>query len=224
MLKKTLLVGLLFATSIFIQPLLHGGALAAADENEMTAPEKMPAGLYEIDKTHTSVTWSVSHLGLSQYTARFTNFNAKLNFDPKNPKDSTVEAVIDPTSIETDYPKNGKVDFNKKLAYGAEWFNSVKYPSITFKSTKIEMLPDAVAGGPDAFLYGDLTMFGISRPVILQLKFNGAYKRKPFSEVAALGFSASAKIKRSSWGFDTYVPGIGDEVKIVIEAEFSKVD
>jgi polyisoprenoid-binding protein YceI len=211
MLKKLLLVGLLLASPSFAA-------------TEMTAPEKMPVGLYELDKTHASLVWKVNHLGLSDYTARFTNFEAKLNFDPKEPKNSSVEVTIDPTSIETDYPKGGKVDFNKKLSHGEEWFNAVKYPVITFKSTKIEMIQNAPKGSPNAFMYGDLTMLGVTKPVILQVRFNGAYERKPFGEVAAIGFSASGTVKRSQWGFDTYVPAIGDDVKIVIEAEFNKAE
>jgi polyisoprenoid-binding protein YceI len=206
MLKKILLCGLLLIAPNF------------ANAVKMTESQNMPSGEYLSDSTHSSLTWKVSHLGLSDYTARFTKFNVKLNFNAASPAKSSVTAAIDPTSIETDYPKGSasdisKVDFNKKLAFGKEWFNAIKFPQITFQSTKIETNKEGMPANT-AWVYGDLTMLGVTRPVIMNVKFNGAYDKKPFSEVAALGFSANAKIKRSDFGFSTYVPTIGDEVKI----------
>ena len=66
-------------------------------------------------------------------------------------------------------------------------------------------------------------MLGVTKEIKLKAKFNKAYKVKPYVGKAALGFSASAKIKRSEWGFDTFVPSIGDEVEIIIETEFHKL-
>ncbi len=229
MLKKISFGKLVLIATVMIAPLAvnaqnYGVSAAAAT---MTDPQDMPSGEYQADSTHTSITWKVNHLGLSDYTARFTKFNAKLNFSPSTPHKSTIYAVIDPTSVETDYPKGSssdisKVDFNKKLGFGKEWFNAIKFPQITFKSTKIEHgkedMPDNTA-----WVYGDLTMLGVTRPVIMNVKFNGAYEKKPFGKTAAIGFSGNLKIKRSDFGFSTYVPTIGDEVTIMIEAEFNKI-
>jgi polyisoprenoid-binding protein YceI len=216
MLKKLLFCGLLL-----IAPF-------ASASGEMTEPHNMPTGEYHSDSTHTSLIWKVNHLGLSEYNARFTNVKVKLNFNASSPAKSSVYAVIDPTSVETDYPKGAasditKVDFNKKLAFGKEWFNAIKFPQITFKSTKIETNKEGIPAN-SAWVYGDLTMLGVTRPVIMNVKFNGAYEKKPFGSGAALGFSANAKIKRSDFGFSTYVPMIGDEVKIAIEVELNKVE
>lgn len=178
---------------------------------------EMPAGVYTLDKTHASITWKVSHLGLSNYTARFTDFDAQINFLPDKLEQSVVTATINPASIKTDYPYPEKKDFDKKLVEKSEWFNVSAFPTITFTSTNI-----VLSGGDKAVMTGQLTFLGITKPVSLDVTFNGAMKRQPFSKKPTLGFSASGSIKRSEWGMATYVPNIGDEVSLLIEAEFAK--
>jgi len=184
---------------------------------EMTPPDQMPAGIYTVDKTHASVTWKVSHMGLSNYTARFTSIDAELNFDPVKPENSVIKASVDPLSIRTDYPNAAEKDFDKELATGTMWFNGVAFPKITFESTKIEMI-----GDKSAKITGNLTLLGVTKPMTLDAVFNGAYIKKPFADVPGLGFSAIGTIKRSEFGMKTYIPNIGDDVQIIIEAEFHK--
>lgn len=197
--------------------LLSVAVLASPVFAQTTAPGTMPAGVYVADDTHTSVTFKVSHLGLSKYTARFAKVQAELTYDPADPTKSSVTATIDPKSIRTDFPRPEEKDFDKKLSTDPEWLNADKFPAITFTSTRIEKTGDTTGK-----MYGDLTMLGVSKPVTLDVTFNGAYEKAPFSEVPAMGFSAKGTIKRSDWGFDTYVPNIGDEVEVLIEAEFHK--
>ena len=179
--------------------------------------QDMPAGLYQLDKTHASLTWKVSHLGLSNYTARFTRFDAEIDFKPQAPENSRVMVTIDPTSIETDYPYPEKKDFDKKLVQKAEWFNATKFPEIKFTSTAIEM-----TGENTAIMTGDLTFLGVTKSLSFSVTFNGAMKKQPFSKKPTLGFSATGSLKRSEWGMATYVPNIGDGVMLLIEAEFAK--
>ena len=179
--------------------------------------QDMPAGLYRLDKTHASLTWKVSHLGLSNYTARFTRFDAEVDFKPQAPENSRVMVTIDPTSIETDYPYPEKKDFDKKLVQKAEWFNATKFPEIKFTSTAIEM-----TGENTAIMTGDLTFLGVTKSLSFSVTFNGAMKKQPFSKKPTVGFSATGSLKRSEWGMATYVPNIGDEVMLLIEAEFAK--
>ena len=101
--------------------------------------KQVPAGIYTLDPTHASITWQVNHLGLSNYTARFTKFTAEVDYNPKNPEESVITASIDPTSIKTDYPYPQKKDFDKKLVENEDWFNASAFPKIDFKSTKLEM-------------------------------------------------------------------------------------
>ncbi len=210
MLKNILIAGLMSTT-------FSGVTIDSSFAATVTPIEEMQAGVYKLDDTHASLTWRVSHLGLSNYTARFTKFDADLTFDPTNPENSKVVAIIDPTSIETDYPNAEEKDFDKKLVEGEEWFNAPKFASIKFESTKIVKSSDSTGK-----MHGDLTFLGIKKPVTLDVKFNNAMEFQPFSKKPTLGFSANGTIKRSEWGFDTYVPNIGDEVEIIIEAEFVK--
>jgi polyisoprenoid-binding protein YceI len=178
---------------------------------------QLPPGVYQLDRGHASLTWKVDHLGLSDYTARFATFDAQLTLTPDDLTKSKVEVTVDPASVRTDYPYADQKDFDKKLAIGEEWFNAGTFPQIRFDSTRVEMT------GDDTFrLYGDLTLLGVTKPVALQARLNGAYRSKPFSDVPALGFSATGSIRRSEWGLDAYLPGIGDEVDLLVEVEFQR--
>lgn len=197
--------------------LLASFAATPAHAQEMTPWKDMPAGVYSIDKTHASLLWKVSHAGLSNYTARFKSFDADITFDPADLTKSKVTAKIDPASLETDYVPTAEKDFNKNLITQEQWFNAGKFPQITFTSTKIE-----VTGDNTGKIHGDLTLLGVTKPVVLDAVFNGAYAVQPFSKKPTLGFSATGSLTRSDFGLDTYVPAIGDKVDIVIEAEFAK--
>lgn len=203
--------------SLFVCAAALAFSSAPALAQEFTAYDQLPAGVYTVDKNHASLIWKVSHAGLSNYTARFKTFDAQINYDPKDVTKSTVTATIDPTTIETDFTVTAEKDFNKELATGDKWFNAGKYPTISFKSTKVEK-----TGGSTGKLHGELTLLGVTKPVVLDVTYNGGYAEQPFSKKPTLGFSATGKIKRSDWGLSTYVPAIGDEVQIIIEAEFAK--
>jgi len=175
----------------------------------------MPSGLYKLDKTHASLTWKVSHLGLSNYTARFTEFDVDLMLNAQDPLRSRVKAVIDPTSIKTDYPHPEKKDFDTKLSNDAGWFNAEQFPKITFTSTKIEK-----SGDNRGEMTGVLEFLGVKKPITMDVTFNKALGNHPFENKPAVGFSAIGSLKRSDFGMKTYLPQIGDQVNFVIEAEF----
>lgn len=181
-----------------------------------------PAGAYKLDKTHASITWKVKHLGLSNYTARFTKWDADLNFDPADPAKNTVSVTIDPTSVRTDYPyaktkgPDGKTeDFDKKISSDPTMLNAVKFPAITFKSTAVER-----TGENTGKVTGDLTMLGITKPVVVDATFNGGMKEFMGQPMGAVGFSGVTNIKRSDFGFTAGAPYVGDDVQVLIEAEF----
>ncbi|PPD26021.1 MAG: polyisoprenoid-binding protein [Hyphomicrobium sp.] len=201
-----------FAPVVAAAGLLLAAAPAIADPLA-----DMPAGVYKVDPTHNSVTWRVSHLGLSNYTARFTSVEAAIEFDPAKTETSKLTVSIDPTSLKTDYPYSDKKNFDKVLAEDKIWFNANVHKSITFKSSKVEM-----TGPKTAKVTGDLTLLGVTKPVTLDATLNGAMKEQPFAKKPALGFSASGQIKRSEFGMSTYVPLVGDDVTLLIEAEFLK--
>ncbi|OYX01824.1 MAG: polyisoprenoid-binding protein [Caulobacter vibrioides] len=178
----------------------------------------IPAGDYTLDKTHASLVFKVSHLGFSNYTASFADFDVKLRFDQANAAASSLEATIDPTSLTLPAPPAG---FQKELI-GPQWLNAGAYPTITFKSTKVETT------GPDTGkVTGDLTLHGVTKPVTLEVTYNGGYAGHPMDPNARIGFSAKGAFKRSDFGIAYGVPapgttmGVGDEVQVEIEAEFS---
>lgn len=190
-------------------------ACALAVEAASADKFDVPAGVYKLDPTHASLTWKVSHLGLSNYTARFTTMSADLTFDPAKPESSAINVSVDPKSIRTDYPFADKKDFDKNLSMGEEWFNAGQHPKITFTSTAV-----AMTSAKTAKVSGDLTLLGVTKPVVLDVTLNNALKEQPFAKKPALGFSGTTRIKRSEFGMSKFVPMIGDEVQIIIEAEF----
>ena len=184
------------------------------------APMKVdaPAGVYTVDKMHASLIFRVSHMGFSMYTARFSKFDITLNFDPENPAASTVEAKIDPRSLGLENPPAG---FQDDLI-GPQWLDAKNYPAITFKSTSVELT------GPDtARVTGDFTLHGVTKPVVLDAKFNGGYPGMMLDPHARIGLSARGVFKRSEFGMGYGVPapgtnmGVGDNVDVQIEAEFN---
>lgn len=177
----------------------------------------MPQGEYRVDLSHASIVWKVSHLGLSDYVARFTNFDASIQYNPNNITKSKVTASIDPMSIQTAYPNAADKDFDKILATEKGWFNASKFTSIDFVSTSIQMVDDK-----NGVMEGDLSFLGVTKPVTLDVRFNGAMTRQPFSGKPTMGFSATTTIKRTDFGMSKYVPSIGDEVEVMIEGEFAK--
>jgi len=201
---------------------LVSGALAAdqppANEVPAASTAPVPAGAYTLDKAHTSLVFRVDHLSFSRYTGRFTKVDAQRQFDPVNPGKSSLNVQIDPRSIDADGAPAG---FMATLA-GKEWLDADRFPKMTYRSTKVEK-----AGANGLRITGDLTMHGVTKPVVLNAKYNGGYAGHPFDPHARIGFSATGKLKRSEFGVAYGIPapgttmGVGDEVEIVIETELS---
>jgi polyisoprenoid-binding protein YceI len=192
-------------------------AAAAAPQ----APSEAPAGTYVMDPAHSSLNFRLSHMGLSHYTARFTKMTGKLVFDPANPAAQSVEATIDAGSLQTNYPDPAKLDFDSQVE--KEFLEAAKFPTITFKSTKVE-----VTGPRTARVTGDLTLHGVTKPVTLETTFNGGYKANGMDPAGhRIGFSAHGVLKRSDFGISYGVPapgttfGVGDEVEVSIETELT---
>lgn len=191
---------------------------AAAPAPAAPAKVDLPAGAYTLDKAHADLSFKLSHLGFSNYTARFADFDVKLQFDPADPPAMKVDATIDPRSLTLPHPPAG---FAKELT-GPQWLDAGKYPAMTFHSTKVEL-----TGPKAAKVTGDFTLHGVTKPVVLDVVFNGGYAGHPMDPHARIGFSATGKLKRSDFGIAFGIPapgstmGVGDEVQIAIESEFS---
>ena len=186
--------------------------LAACATPAVVTPTAAPAGNYKLDPTHASVHWSLSHAGLSNYTARFDDISGALNFNPESPENSTVDIRIDPKSVNTGLPK-----FDEEIATSGNYFDADTYPEIRFVSTGIKLTGEATG-----LISGDLTLKGVTKPVTLDVTFNGA--GKSFGNPGkTLGFSATTKFLRSDYNMGHLVSfGIGDEVTLRIETEFNE--
>jgi polyisoprenoid-binding protein YceI len=182
------------------------------------APD-VPAGEYKMDHAHSTLIFRLSHMGFSHYTARFRHFDAKLQFDPRNLAATQLSATVDPRSIETDYP-DPKYSFNEELA-GEHFLDAAKFPEITFRTTQVEDL-----GNQAMRVHGELTLHGVTKPIVLEATYNGGYSGHPMDPQARVGFSAHGTLRRSDFGISGGIPevgsnmGVGDQVAIVIESEF----
>jgi polyisoprenoid-binding protein YceI len=202
MAKRSTSLGLFAALALCAAP-----AFADGPERD---PAKAPAGRYVMDPHHTSVIWRVSHLGVSMFTAQFTNVSGAFAYDPKAPLATKVDVRIDPASVSTKLP-----DFDKELA-SDKWFAAKKCGEIIFRSTKIE----ETAPGK-GLMHGDLTFHCVTKPLTLDVTFNGGAWNLP-DQAHDLGFSAVATLKRSQWGLDNVSAFVGDDVQLQIETEFLK--
>ncbi len=162
---------------------------------------------YEFDKVHTQILFFVSHLGFSMSQGEFHDYEGTIIFDQENPQNSSVNVTIKTDSIDMDDEKWDKHMRNE------DFFDVKKYPTMTFKSTEIN-----VTGENMADIKGDLTILDVTKPIILKTTFNKAGVH-PFSKRYVSGFSANAEIKRSEFGIDYGLPGVGDTVNIRIEVE-----
>ncbi|MEM6640932.1 MAG: YceI family protein [Pseudomonadota bacterium] len=168
-----------------------------------------PAGNYEVEKTHAYITFFYDHQGYSKPYLRFRSFDGTLALDPSDLAASRVNVTIQTSSIDSG------VDIFDDHLRGSGFFDVENHPEATFSTTAFSPSDD---GGT---LTGDLTLKGITKPVTLDVTFNKAGKNFR-SKVPQVGFSAKGVIKRSDWDLGKYAPAVGDEVTLLIEAEFQK--
>lgn len=185
------------------------GAAALADPTSQD-PAKVPAGDYALDKRHASLLVKVPHMGgFSKFTMRFDRLDGRFTYDPATWGATKVTITADPASINTGLP-----DFDKTIA-GPSYFDSAKYPTITFVSTKAE--------GADGkgTVSGDLTFHGVTKPVVLDVTFNGAGPGM-MGAGTRIGFSGTTRLKRSDFGVTTMSQFAGDDLDLLFEVEFTK--
>lgn len=187
-------------------------ACVSAPKQDLTA---LSPGAYEVEPAHASLTFKVQHFGLSWYTMRFDQMDVALDFDPAAPERSSVEAIVDPTSISVYHPEK-QDDWEQELANDDKFLMAGTYPQIIFKSTKIE-----VTGDNAGVVTGDLTLRGVTKPISMDVVFNGANSFPWAPGEKLLGFSASGAFNRSDFGMDALLPNIvSDETRFEIEIEF----
>jgi polyisoprenoid-binding protein YceI len=172
-------------------------------------PSRVKAGSYTVDSAHTQVMWRVNHLGFNDYFGIFGDAKGTLTLDPAKPTAATVQIEIPIASVVT---SNAELTEHLKKP---EFFDAAKFATATFKSTSITV------DGTSAKISGDLTIKGVTKPVVLDAQFSGAGVG-PMNKKDTIGFHAETKIKRSDFGISYGVPFVPDEVPLQISVAFEK--
>ena len=207
-------MGAALAGALLIGTAAHESALAAdagARPGKITDPAAVAAGAYKIDKNHASVTGTIDRQGLSHYAFRFDKIDGSFTYDPANPEATKVEVTLDPASF------NSSTQAIDAHVRSDEFFDPMKFTEIKFVSTAIHR-----TGGNKGTMTGNLSFIGVTRPVTLDVTFNGAIAGRR----TTMGFSATGLIKISDFGpvgvAFTKMHMLGDDVPIAIEVLFDK--
>ncbi|MEV5318950.1 YceI family protein [Streptomyces sp. NPDC052687] len=144
-------------------------------------------GDYTIDAAHTTIGFTARHAMVTNVKGKFLDFSGSLHLDATDPSKSTASIDVKMDSIDT-----GNADRDGHLR-SADFFKTDEFPTMTFRSTKAESL-----GGDDYRVTGDLSILGVTKPITIDLEFNGAAK-DPFGN-ERVGFEGKATILRSEWG------------------------
>lgn len=176
---------------------------------------RVTAGNYTADANHSLIGWQVSHFGFNDYLGLFGDVSGTLSLDPKNPNASKVDITIPVSKVTTASSgltghllragkDGGKPDFFGPAPADAK-----------FVSTEV------IATGTSAKITGNLTLNGVTKPVVLDAKFSGA-GANPYNKKATVGFHATGVVKRSDFGVNYGIPVVADEVRLHISVAFEK--
>lgn len=166
------------------------------------------AGSYVLDPAHTQVVFTWNHFGFSNPSAQFGKVEGTLEFDAADPTKSSVKVTIPLASVNSNVPK-----LDEHLQH-ADFFDSAKYPDATFVSTRVEK-----GATPQTLkVTGDLSLHGVTRPIVLDVTINKVGEH-PMRKAPAAGFDATTTIERSQFGIKTYVPMVSDAIKVHITSE-----
>lgn len=169
------------------------------------------AETFQLDPNHSAVTWHISHFGFSNPSGKWYA-NGTVVLDEAKPQDSRVDVTIHTDKVITGIP-----ELDEHLRTKA-FFDTAQFPVATFKSDKVTL-----TGKNTAKVEGILNVHGVSKPVVLNVKLN-KIGMNPINNKKSVGFTASTTLKRSDFNITTYLPNLGDEIKIDIEAEANAAD
>ena len=167
---------------------------------------------WSLDKAHAKLGFGATHLLVSSVEGNFKSFDAKITSSKSDFSDAIVDLSADINSINTD---NDKRDEHLK---SADFFDAAKYGTLTFKGKSLKPV-----SGKKYKLSGDLTMHGVTKPVVLDVVYNGTIEH-PYTKKSVAGFKVSGTIKRSDFAIGGSIPGgvVSDEIEITANAEFAK--
>ena len=162
---------------------------------------------YTIDPTHTATVFTWNHFGFSTPSANFSDIQGEIKVDNDKPEKSSVHVIIPLSSLNTNVKA---LDEHLKAA---DFFDAAKYPTITFKSTKVE-----TKDKKHFKITGDLTVKNVTKPVVLDAVLNKQAEH-PMTKQQAIGFNATTSFDRSAFGVGAYVPNVGDKITVNITTE-----
>lgn len=170
------------------------------------------AQTWNVDKAHSRLSYSVTHMGISESEGAFRTFDAKITSSKEDLSDATIEVSADVNSLSTDN------EMRDKHLKSADFFDAEKFGTLSFKSTSFKKV-----SGKNYKLTGDLTLHGVTKTVTLDAVFNGT-ATNPMNKKVSAGFKFSGTIKRTDFGIGASMPVamLGDDVKILGNAEFVK--
>lgn len=170
---------------------------------------------WQIDSAHSHIYFTARHMMISKVRGQFESFTGSVNYDEQNPTRTTVDVEVDINSLNT------KEEQRDNHLRSADFFDAGNHPTLRFQSTKVEQMDEDTGK-----LYGNLTIRGVSKPVVLDVEYAGQAK-SPWGTVSA-GFSGSMTINRKDWGLnwnqalETGGMLVGDKIQIEIELELIK--
>lgn len=194
---------LVLATALLAAP-------AAMAQMASTNPGTVKSGTYKVDPYHTQVTFTLLHFGFTRFSGMFAEASGSLVLDTATPAADKLDVTIPTKSVMTTVPAL-TTELNN-----AQWFDTTKYPTATFASTKVVR-----TGKANATIDGNLTLHGVTRPIVLHAHFVGAGVN-PLDKAYTVGFSATGVIKRSEFGVKAYVPMVGDDVTLTMAGAFER--
>jgi polyisoprenoid-binding protein YceI len=170
------------------------------------------AQTWSIDKAHSQLNFGIGHLGIAEIDGTFTSVDAKITSSAPDLSDAVIELTADVNSINTNNEQR-----NTHLK-SPDFFDAAKYGTLSFKSTSFKKVSDK-----NYRLEGNLTMHGVTKPVVLNVLYNGTITH-PMTKKQVAGFKVTGIIKRSDFGIAPSMPSnfLGDEVALNANAEFTK--
>lgn len=171
-------------------------------------PAAVKAGTYKVDPYHTQVVFTLSHFGFTEFSGMFGDASGSLVLNTAKPAADKLDVTIGMKSVMTTVPAL-TTELNNN-----QWFDTAKYPTATFTSTKVIR-----TGKTTATIDGNLTLHGVTRPIVLKARFIGT-GINPIDKADTVGFSAIGVVKRSEFGVKAYVPMVGDDVTLTLAGAF----
>ena len=197
--------------------ILAGAALAVATPlvaQQMAIPgtadaSRVTGGTYKTDPGHTLIGWRVNHLGFNDYFGIFGDADGTLVLDPKQPAAAKLDITVPVNKLTT-----ASAGLTKHMM-SKDFFNAEATPTARFTSTAVKV------NGTQAAITGNLTLNGVTKPVVLNARFTGA-GANPMSKKETIGFEADAVIKRSDFNMNYGIPAVSDQVELDITVAFEK--